>query len=101
MTASMPAAPTGAMPKSPQIEIQCIWIRPLVLKPQTKKVTNRTQNVAVREASRSATSGEVSSVPRPLPAPAAAATAVLAIGGQAEVRRLVAHQKQHRQHARR
>ena len=31
MTASMPAAPTGAMPKSPHKVIQWVWIRPLVL----------------------------------------------------------------------
>jgi hypothetical protein len=58
MTASGKAALTGAMPKSPQMENQCVWIRPLVDKPQTKKVKNRTQKVAVFEASRSAASGE-------------------------------------------
>ena len=43
----MPAAPVGAMPTSPQIEIQCCWISPLVERPQTKKVANSTQNTEV------------------------------------------------------
>ncbi len=61
----MPAAPTGAMPKSPQSVIQWVWIRPLVLRPQMKKVANRTQKVQLPEASRKAASGERNSVSRP------------------------------------
>ena len=48
------------MPTSPQIEIQCCWISPLVEKPQTKKVANSTQNTCVLLASRSVSSGVVS-----------------------------------------
>ncbi|SPU68447.1 Uncharacterised protein [Brucella neotomae] len=64
MTARIPAAPTGAMPKSPHSEIQCVWMRPFVEKPQTKKVRNRTQKVGVEDASRSVTSGEASIAPK-------------------------------------
>ena len=47
IAASTPAAPTGATPKSPHSEIQCVWIRPLVLRPQTKKVREQDPEGAV------------------------------------------------------
>ncbi|MNL43439.1 hypothetical protein D3C87_1659510 [compost metagenome] len=60
ITASVPAAVTAAIPKSPQMEIQCVWIRPLVESPQTKNVPKSTQktgfpdtlfNVSIGDAS--------------------------------------------------
>ena len=64
MTASVPAAVTAAMPKSPQIEIQCVWMRPFVERPQTKNVPNSTQNTALPETLFSVTSGASSVAPR-------------------------------------
>ncbi|MCY1330003.1 hypothetical protein D9M69_156240 [compost metagenome] len=55
--ASADAAGTGPMPKSPQSAMKCVWIRPLVLRPQIKKVPARTQKAWVRAASRNTTNG--------------------------------------------
>ena len=45
------AASTSGMPKSAQSEMKCVWINPLVLSPQIKKVANRIQNVEERAPS--------------------------------------------------
>jgi len=45
-----------------------VWIRPLVLQPQTKNVPNSTQKIGVRAASFSTSSGDMSSETRPTPA---------------------------------
>ena len=55
--ASTEAAGSAARPKSPHSEMKCVWIRPLVLRPQTKKVPNNTQNVRLPETPRSTWSG--------------------------------------------
>ncbi|CFP70491.1 Uncharacterised protein [Bordetella pertussis] len=54
ISASRPAACTSAMPWSPHRAIRCVPTRPLVVKPHTKKVANRYQNVRVRAARRKA-----------------------------------------------
>ena len=45
-----------------------VWIRPLVLQPQTKNVPNRTQKIGARAAYFSTTSGDSSSDTSPTPA---------------------------------
>lgn len=55
----MLAAVTGARPKSPQIEIQWVWIRPLVERPQTKKLPNRIQKTGLPETLISVLIGEI------------------------------------------
>ena len=49
------------MPKSPQSGTKWVWIRPLVLAPQMKKVKNSTQNVGTVAASLRTASGVVNS----------------------------------------
>jgi hypothetical protein len=72
--ASTLAAPTAGRPKSAQSGMKCVWISPLVLAPQMKKLANRIQNTRVRAASRNAVIGENS---------AAAKEDVVAGGGAA------------------
>ena len=55
--ASTEAAGSGAMPKSPHRAMKWVWIRPLVLSPQIKKVPNSTQNTRFLSAPRSSRSG--------------------------------------------
>ena len=50
--ASIEAAVTDATPKSAQSEMKWVWIRPLVLNPQMKKVPASTQNAPLPETSR-------------------------------------------------
>ena len=50
---SRPAAFTSLMPLSPQKAIRCVPTRPLVVKPQMKKVANKYQKVRVAAARRS------------------------------------------------
>ena len=45
--------------------MKCVWIRPLVLAPQMKKVPNSTQKTLVRAASRRMTRGDRRSAEKP------------------------------------
>ena len=47
--ASVSAASTDGMPKSAHSEMKCVWMSPLVLSPQMKKVPASTQNVGLRQ----------------------------------------------------
>src|SRR5471030_1199956 len=55
--ASTEAAGTADKPASPHSEIKWVWIRPLVLKPQMKKVPNMIQNTRLPETLRSTWNG--------------------------------------------
>ncbi len=93
ISARYPAAPVGVMPTSPQIEIQCCWIRPLVDSPQTKKVANSTQNTEVLAASRNVTSGSVSSsISRPH-LPGCRYDGFAAVGRKAEIGRMITREQ--------
>ena len=61
----MPAAPTGATPKSPHSAIKWVSIRPLVLRPQTKKVANSSQKIAGARRFAQGRERRRSSVPSP------------------------------------
>src|SRR3546814_7149489 len=60
IAASMPAAMTEVIPKSPQIAIRWVCTSPLVVAPQMKKVPKRIQKVSDRETPLSTSSGDTS-----------------------------------------
>ena len=63
ISASTLAAVTAVMPKSWHSGMKCVPIRPLVDRPQTKKVKNSSQNVRVRPASVSAVMASRAALP--------------------------------------
>jgi hypothetical protein len=85
------------MPKSLHNVIQWVWIRPLVLNPQMKKVPNRTQKVWLPDAARRAWSGERSSVRSPALG-RVRFWVKLAVRRQPEIGWTVAHQEKHEHH---
>ena len=57
--ASTDAAGIAANPLSPHREMKCVWISPLVLRPQMKKLPKSSQNVRVRATLASTASGSM------------------------------------------